>query len=77
MTDVFDYRHLRPDPFVAWLHRHGLIHRGVAWTCETDPATGGQTFRRSADIGKEWPEDRIPGALVVRPKRQALEALIP
>lgn len=32
MTDVFDYRHLRPDPFVAWLHRHGLIHRGVAWT---------------------------------------------
>lgn len=75
--EAIDFRGLRPDPFVGWLHRHGLIHRGCAWSCETDPVTGEQTFRRDGSTGKEWPADRIPGPLIVRPKRQALGALIP
>lgn len=59
------------DPFVGWLHAHDLLHPGVAWSCHNNPATGERVFRRSCDVGKYWPADRIPGPLVIRPKREA------
>jgi hypothetical protein len=60
--------------FVGWLKAHGLLRPHVAWTCTTDVETGMPVYRRSTDCK---PGTEALGALVVRPKRQALEALIP
>lgn len=65
------FRDLPRDSFVGWLHRHGLLCSGGAWEIREDAVTGTPVFRRRADIGKHWPADRIPGALIVRPKRNA------
>lgn len=72
ISDRYTYAHLSPPPFVEWLHSHGLIHPGCSWSCTTD-LDGEPVFRRRGDPGKAWPADRIAGALVVRPKRKALE----
>lgn len=65
---------VRPDPFISWLHAHGLIQPGASWTATNDPATGMPVYRRSAaSVGLSWPANKIAGPLVVRPKRRALE----
>ena len=68
-----DWENTRPDPFISWLHAHGLIQPGATWTAEMDP-TGQPVYRRSAaSVGVTWPANKIAGPLVVRPKRRALE----
>ena len=70
--DRHAYSNLTPEPFVAWLNVHGFLHPGCSWSCDADPATGEPVYRRRNDPGPAWPEDRIAGALIVRPKRKAL-----
>lgn len=70
--DMRAYSGLRPDPFVAWLDAHGLLHPGCAWEATQD-VNGVPIYRRlGSDVGLAWPAERIPGPLVVRPKREAL-----
>lgn len=72
-----DFSQLRPDPFISWLGAHGLLHPGCVWEAKQD-AFGNPTYRRlGTDVGIAWPAERIAGPLVVRPKRKALEALLP
>lgn len=73
LLDNVDFAASKPVPFIAWLHKHGLIHPGCSWECEyqPDPAKGhdGPVFRRKGNPGIGWPAEKIAGGLVVRPKR--------
>jgi hypothetical protein len=70
--DLRAYERLQPDPFIAWLDAHALLHPGVMWTATQDPVTGMPVYRRGASTGRAWPADKIAGPLVVRPKRRSL-----
>lgn len=62
-----DFTSLTPPPFIAWLHKHGLLHPGSSWTCEYQPRPfdghDGPVFYRRAE--------KIAGGLIVRPKRES------